>query len=109
MSYGMIRDDYIEGLQGQLVADNAYTGRARARRLRDQGLVLLARPSKKQVPQLHAMLASLWRKRWRIETVIGQLKRNFGLALVSSCRCPATARTTVFSALALYGLAWSAI
>ena len=96
-SRSLERVDFLKDVQGVLLADNAYRGQQRQQRLQQQGIALLAKPRKKQCKEMST-------KRWRIETVIGQLKDRYGLGNLRSCRCISTLRATVFSALTLYTL-----
>lgn len=97
---------FLKNVRGRLIADSAYTGRARQGALAEQGLGLLVGPRKRDRKTLTPALAALLHKRWRIETTIGQLKARFGLGHLGSCRSIEALKTLVFSALLLYTLSW---
>ena len=101
-------EGFLDGVQGTLIGDNAYTGRARQVQLAKQGLGLLVRPRKLDAKELPPKLQALFQRRWRIETTIGQLKAQYGLSSTASCRTINALKTLVFSALILYTLNWEA-
>ncbi len=95
---------FLDGLKGRLIADNAYRGAARTAALVDKGIGLFVHPRKAESKNLETSLRVLFTKRWRIETLIGNLKEHCGLRQLCSCRCLAALKTQVFSALLLYTL-----
>lgn len=98
---------FLEGIKGMLVADSGYRGEAFMASYAKQGLAVFARPTGVKEQCLPTPLRRLFRLRWRIETIIGQLKHTFGLAnLRFCCRRPATLKATVASALIVYTLNW---
>ena len=99
---------FLDGVRGTLIGDNAYSSKARQAQLSQQGVGLLVRPRKRDAKKLPLELQALFQQRWRIETVIGQLKAACGLSLLSSCRSINALKTLVFSALILYTLNWEA-
>ena len=101
-------EGFLEGVQGTLIGDNAYTGRSRQAQLAERGLGLLVRPRKRDAKELPPKLQALFQRRRRIETAIGQLKAQYGLGCLSSCRGINALKTLVFSALVLYSLNWEA-
>lgn len=99
-------EGFLDGVQGTLIGDNAYTGRVRQALLAERGLGLLVRPRKRDAKDLPPKLQALFQRRWRIETAIGQLKAQYGLDALRSCRSINALKTLVFSALILYTLNW---
>lgn len=66
----------------------------------------MARPVGVAENELPVRLRVLFRLRWRIETVIWQLKHDFGLDSLRFCtRRPVTFKATVWAALCAYTLA----
>jgi hypothetical protein len=73
----VMAEELLDGVGGWALGDRAYWSPGRAQRLREQGVVLLAPPSrsaKGQVPQPPRWLTPTRR---RIETVIGQLVERY--------------------------------
>lgn len=105
------RSDMTEGLTGSLIADSGYRSKAVQENLARQGLATFVRPQKPRDKAEQAMPAQLkrfFKKRWRIETVIGQLKDQFGLRQVNRCRNMATLKTLVFGGLIAYAMSFAA-
>jgi IS5 family transposase len=99
-------EGFIDAVSSTLIRDNAYRGGARQEALAARGLGLLVCLRKKDRRMLPKGLGALLHTRWRIETVIGQLKARCGLGHLGSCRSPNALKTLVFSAVLLYTLNW---
>lgn len=99
-------DEFLQNICGRLVADSGYRGKAQCARWLPKGLAVFARPYGVKDADLPTGLRILFRLRWRIETVIGQLKHDFGLDNLRFCsRRPTTFKTTLWAALCAYTLA----
>lgn len=99
-------EGFLDWVSVTLIGDNAYRGVARQEALAARGMGLLVCPRKKDRRMLPIALGALLHTRWRIETVIGQLKACCGLGHLGSCRSPNALRTLVFSPVLLYTLNW---
>jgi transposase len=101
----LLQPNFLRGLAGLLVGDSGYRVSKDRPVAKDPGLGLIARPAgvlNKDVPWV---LRQLFQARWRIESTFSELKENLGLRASRSCRCLATFKTTVHSALIAYTLA----
>ena len=72
-----IAEELLAGVQGWALGDRAYWSPVRAERLADQGVWLLAPPSRSAKAPRPPLPRRLVQPRRRIETVIGQLVERY--------------------------------
>ena len=96
---------FLRGLKGLLVGDSGYRVSKDRVVAKDPELALIARPTKKSKEVPPWDLRNLFQARWRIESTYNELKENLGLRVSRSCKCLATFKSTVFSALIAYTVA----
>ena len=96
--------NFMQGLQGLLVGDSGYrVGKKRADGVaRNSGLALIARPVGVEDKDMPWTLRSLFKDRWRIETVFDELKDACGLNFARRCKTLETLQVVVHSSLIAY-------
>lgn len=98
--------NFMRGLTGLLVGDSGYRVRParRAGIAKDDGLTLIVRPVGVTDEQMPWPLRKLFKDRWRIESLFGELKENLGLRLTKRCKTLETFKAVVGSSLIIYTL-----
>jgi hypothetical protein len=100
----LFQPTFLQGLRGTLVGDSGYRVQKNKVTALEPGLTLLARPVGINDTALPWALRKLFKARWRIETLFGELKDGFGLRESRHCKCLDTFKTSVFSSLIAYTL-----